>query len=40
MRHFLRLALAPGALPSRVRTRSAVAAVVAFPGAAQRLAPA
>ena len=33
MRHFLRLALAPGALPGRVRTRSAVAALVAFPGA-------
>ena len=40
MRHFLRLALTPGALPRGVRIRSAVAALVAFPGAAQRLAPA
>jgi hypothetical protein len=40
MRHFLRLAFAPGALPSRVRTRSAVAALVALAGTAQRLAPA
>ena len=40
MRHFLRLALAPGALPGGVPTRSAVALLVAFTGAAQRLAPA
>ena len=40
MRHFLRLALAPGTLPGGVRTRPAVAALVAPSGTAQRLAPA
>ena len=40
MRHFLRLALAPGALPGGVRTRPVVAALVAPTGTAQRLAPA
>ena len=40
MRHFLRLALAPGALPGRVRICTAVAALVAYPGTAQRLTPA
>lgn len=40
MRHFLRLALAPSALPGRVRIRPAVAALVAPSGATQRLAPA
>ena len=40
MRHFLRLALTPGALPGGVPTRSAVAQLVAFTGAAQRLTPA
>ena len=40
MRHFLRLALAPSALPGGVRIRPAVAALVAPTGAAQGLAPA
>src|SRR5438128_11781568 len=40
MRHFLRAPRAPGALTRRVRTRSAVAELVALAGAAQRLAPA
>ena len=40
MRHFLRLALAPGALTGGVRTRPAVAALVASTGTQQRLAPA
>jgi hypothetical protein len=40
MRHFLRLALAPRTLPGGVRTRPAVAALVASTGTQQRLAPA
>jgi hypothetical protein len=40
MRHFLRVTLAPGALTRRVFTRSAVAFLVAFRGAAQRFTPA
>ena len=40
MRHFLRLARAPGALPGSVPTRSAVAQLVALTGAAQRFTPA
>jgi len=40
MRHFLRLALAPGTLPGGMPTRSAVAQLVAFTGAAHRLKPA
>jgi hypothetical protein len=40
MRHFLRLALAPSALPGGVPTRPAVAALVAPTGTQQRLAPA
>lgn len=40
MRHFLRLPPTPGALPGGVPTRSAVAQLVAFTGAAQRLTPA
>ncbi len=40
MRHFLRSALAPGTLLGGVQTRPAVAQLVAFTGAAQRLAPA
>ena len=39
MRHFLGLALAPGALPGGVRIRPAVAALVACTGATHRLAP-
>lgn len=40
MRHFLRSARSPGPLPGSVQTRSAVAQLVAFTGAAQRLTPA
>lgn len=40
MRHYLRLALAPGALPGGMQTRSAVVQLVAFTSAAQRLTPA
>jgi hypothetical protein len=40
MRHFLRLARAPSALPSGVRTRPAIAALVASTSTQQRLAPA
>ena len=40
MRHFLRSASSPGPLPGSVQTRSAVAQLVAFTGAAQRLTPA
>jgi hypothetical protein len=39
MRHFLRVALAQGALTRSVFARAAVALLVAFSGAAQRLAP-
>ena len=40
MRHFLRSARSPGPLPGSVQTRAAVAQLVAFTGAAQRLTPA
>lgn len=40
MRHFLRLARAPSALPGGVPRRSAVAQLEAFTGAVQRLTPA
>lgn len=40
MRHFLCSARTPGALASRVPARSAVALLVASPGAVQRLASA
>ena len=36
MRHFLHLALAPSTLPGGVQTRTAVARLIAFCGAAQR----
>src|SRR5260370_17581015 len=38
MRHFLRMASAPDALPRSVSTRATVAVLVALRGAAQRLA--
>ena len=40
MRHFLCSARSPSPLPGSVQTRSAVAQLVAFTGAAQRLTPA
>lgn len=40
MRHFLRLAPAPGALPGSVPARAAVAQLVAFAGTAQGFTPA
>ena len=40
MRHFLRAALAPGALASSVSRRATVAVLVALPSTAPRLAPA
>jgi hypothetical protein len=40
MRHFLRLARAPGALPGGMPRRSQVAQLVVFTGTAQRLPPA